>query len=77
MAWIVSHAMKYPLLPVMALLASIINNFSYSGIQAVIGRGFDVIVVPGFQVSDLFAIVVFIGILAGGRVSSDSSATMR
>ncbi|MGO8695888.1 MAG: ABC transporter ATP-binding protein [Rectinemataceae bacterium] len=41
--WIFSHLMRYPWLPGMALLFSIANNVGYSGLQVLIGRGFDVV----------------------------------
>ena len=28
--WIISHAMRYPLFPVIAIAAAILNNFAYS-----------------------------------------------
>ncbi|MBN1889508.1 MAG: ABC transporter ATP-binding protein, partial [Thermoflexales bacterium] len=41
--WIVSHTLRYPLLPLAVLLASILNNICYSTIQVLIGRGFDLV----------------------------------
>jgi ATP-binding cassette subfamily B protein len=63
-AWILSHTLRYPLFPLVAVLAAIINNFSYSSIQVAIGRGFDVIVHPGWDFWVLFGVVLTIGALA-------------
>ncbi len=59
--WIISHLMRYPMLPVIALAASIISNYATGYIQIVIGRTFDLISQPGWEVSAL-------GILALGVV---------
>lgn len=59
--WIISHLMRYPMLPVIALAASIISNYATGYIQIVIGRTFDLISEPGWEVSAL-------GILALGVV---------
>jgi ATP-binding cassette subfamily B protein len=62
--WILSHTLRYPLFPIVAVLAAVINNFSYSSIQVQIGRGFDVIVHPGWDFLALFAVVLTIAGLA-------------
>jgi len=46
--WIVSHLLRYPILPLIAVLAAILNNWAYSMIQVSIGRAFDVITAPGW-----------------------------
>jgi ATP-binding cassette subfamily B protein len=46
--WIVSHLLRYPIFPLIALLAAIANNWAYSMIQVSIGRAFDLITSPGW-----------------------------
>jgi ATP-binding cassette subfamily B protein len=66
-AWILSHAMRYPLFPLAAIIAAVVNNFSYSGIQVAIGSGFDVITTPGWASSALLTVALTIGALALGQ----------
>ncbi len=42
--WIVSHAARYPLFPVLAIVAAVANNYAYSSIQLFIGRAYNLIV---------------------------------
>jgi ATP-binding cassette subfamily B protein len=65
--WIISHTLRYPLFPVAAILAAIVNNFSYSSIQLAIGRGFDIITKQGWEIQALLAVVFTIGALALGQ----------
>ncbi len=39
--WVLSHMLRYPLFPLLVVIASVVNNFAYSSIQVSIGRGFD------------------------------------
>ena len=55
--WIISHLVRYPLFPLAAILAAILNNVAYSYIQVFIGRGFDLIVKPGWAMAALLALV--------------------
>jgi len=55
--WIVSHVLRYPLLPLTLLLAALLNNWFYSRIQFLIGPAFDLIVTPGWETSALLGIV--------------------
>ena len=41
--WINSHLWRYPWLPVAVLVTAVFNNFAYSYIQVIIGKGFDLI----------------------------------
>ncbi len=52
-AWAVSHLMRYPLLPLVVVAASVVNNWAYGGIQVNVGRGFDVVAAQGWALSDL------------------------
>ncbi len=56
--WIVSHLLRYPLFPLVTLLAAILNNLAYSYIQVFIGRGFDLITSPGWRTTDLLALAL-------------------
>jgi len=65
--WIVSHALRYPIFPVIALLAAILNNFCYSYLQILIGKAFDVIATPGWAASALLAIALSVVVVAIGQ----------
>ena len=60
--WIFSHLLRYPVLPLIMCIAAVVNNFAYSYIQVFVGRAFDLISAPGFQLSVL--IYLILGILA-------------
>jgi ATP-binding cassette subfamily B protein len=60
--WILSHLLRYPLFPIIIILAAVANNFVYSYIQIFVGRAFDLISSPGFILSALKTPVL--GILA-------------
>ena len=66
-AWIVSHALRYPIFPLAAVAAAALNNFSYSGISVMIGRGFALIQGAGWEFQALFGVALFIGLLALGQ----------
>ncbi|MGA2546268.1 MAG: ABC transporter ATP-binding protein [Rectinemataceae bacterium] len=57
--WIVSHLLRYPWLPALAALFSVTNNIGYSGLQVLVGKGFDVLAKPGWKVAQL-AVVAFL-----------------
>jgi len=46
--WIISHLLRYPIFPIIAVLAAVVNNLAYSMIQVSIGRAFDRITSPGW-----------------------------
>jgi ATP-binding cassette subfamily B protein len=46
--WIVSHLLRYPIFPLIAVLAAVVNNLAYSMIQVSIGRAFDLVTSPGW-----------------------------
>ncbi len=56
--WIMSHLARYPGFPLAALLAAILNNFFYSQIQVLIGRGFDLITTPGWATEALLRLAL-------------------
>ena len=58
--WIISHLLRYPLLPLVAIAAALAQNFARSGIQVFVGRAFDLIVSPGWETAALLAIAATI-----------------
>jgi ATP-binding cassette subfamily B protein len=58
--WVLSHVARYPWLPVLALLFSIGNNVGYSGMQVLIGRGFDVLAAPTWDRAALLGVALAI-----------------
>ncbi len=66
--WIISHMLRYPAFPAVALLAAIINNVAYSSIALAIGRAFDLISSPAFldsnTIQPLVGLAVTVGLLA-------------
>lgn len=68
--WIVSHVIRYPWLPVTVIAAAALNNFAYSAIQLFIGRAFDLIEQPNWEVATLVALAagVFLAATAQGAL---------
>jgi ATP-binding cassette subfamily B protein len=62
--WILSHLMRYPLLPLVALIASVINNFAHAYIQVLLGRAFDLISSPNWATAALAALAVSVFLAA-------------
>ena len=58
--WILSHLLHYPWLPFLAFIFAVANNVGYSGIQVLIGRGFDVLSAPGFTNTALLTVALLI-----------------
>ncbi len=65
--WILSHVMRYPLLPFIMIIAAVATNYTYSNIQLYVGKAFDVITKAGFQLDDLMFPVIIIIISALGE----------
>jgi ATP-binding cassette subfamily B protein len=68
--WIISHLLRYPVLPLIAVAAAVINNLAYSLIQVLIGRAFDLLSTEDWLVSALaaLAIGVFLAAVAQGTM---------
>jgi ATP-binding cassette subfamily B protein len=62
--WIISHTLRYPLFPLIMVLAAILNNLAYSSIQISIGRGFDLITSPDWSTSALLALALGVVVAA-------------
>jgi len=54
--WIVSHLLRYPILPLITILAAVLNNVCYSYIQVCVGRAFDLITSPGWETTALLGL---------------------
>ena len=68
--WILSHLMRYPLVPLAILAGSILNNVAASSIQLLIGRAFDLITQPEWPVNALLLLAVGVFVAALGRASN-------
>jgi len=60
--WIVSHTLRYPIFPLLMILAAVGNNYAFSYVQIFIGRAFDLITSSGWTQSAL--IVAALSVLA-------------
>ncbi|MEI6387436.1 MAG: ABC transporter ATP-binding protein [Spirochaetota bacterium] len=58
--WIVSHVRRYAWLPLLALAFDVTNNIGYSGLQVLIGSGFDLLAKPHWVQRDLLGVVLLI-----------------
>jgi ATP-binding cassette subfamily B protein len=69
--WIISHLLRYPLLPLIGIAGAVAVNFARSGIQVFVGRAFDLIASPGWETAALLAIAaaVFAVAIAQGLAS--------
>jgi len=56
--WIISHVMRYPLLPLASVAATLLNNLAYSYIQIFVGRGFDLVARPGWRTSEMLILAL-------------------
>jgi ATP-binding cassette subfamily B protein len=72
--WILSHVMRYPLLPLAAFLAAALVSLVSSLTQVIIGRAFDLITQPNWEVSALLALAGAVFVLA---IASGFFALMR
>ena len=58
--WIISHALRYPIFPLVVLVMALLNNFFASYVQVYIGRAFDLITSPSFTTAALLALAISI-----------------
>ncbi len=65
--WILSHLARYPLLPLLTVLAAIFNNWFYSNIQLLIGRSFGLITTPGWSMPELLPLALGVMGSAAGQ----------
>jgi ATP-binding cassette subfamily B protein len=62
--WIISHALRYPLLPLVVLVMTILNNLALSSIQVLIGRAFDLVISPDWAVTALVILALSVVVAA-------------
>jgi ATP-binding cassette subfamily B protein len=63
--------LRYPFLPLIVILAAILNNGSFSYIRVLIGRGADLILTPNWQSSELLGIaLVILGLVVCQSITS-------
>ncbi|MDX1413192.1 MAG: ABC transporter ATP-binding protein [Candidatus Promineifilaceae bacterium] len=65
--WIISHTLRYPLLPIAVVVTSILNNYAYSSIQILIGRAFDLIAQPDWEINALLLLAIGVFVAAAGQ----------
>jgi ATP-binding cassette subfamily B protein len=65
--WIVSHTIRYPIFPLAVILAAVLNNWTYSYRQVLIGRGAGLIAIPDWQMPALLAVALGVAGLAVGQ----------
>jgi ATP-binding cassette, subfamily B, bacterial len=58
--WIISHILRYPLLPLVALLGQFIRSSLYSLGALLIGQAFDLVATPGAQIGKLLSLALVI-----------------
>jgi ATP-binding cassette subfamily B protein len=56
--WIWSHVWRYPWLPFVMVGSAVFNNFAAGYVQVFIGRAFDVITLPNWEITALLAIAL-------------------
>jgi len=77
--WVLSHLMRYPHLPILMVVASIVNNTAYGNIQLYIGKSFDqVLKGPSGALVPLVLVIVASAVLQGltGLVRNYSVETL-
>jgi len=65
--WIISHLMRYPILPLGTILAAVGNNWAYSYRQVLIGQAFDLITTPGWENAALLTLALGLMAAAFGQ----------
>lgn len=60
-AWVISHALRYPLFLPALVLAAVANNACYGYLQLLTGRGFDLITSPGWSLAALAGLALSAG----------------
>ena len=75
--WIISHILRYPLLPIITLFGNICTSTLYNAASILIGRTFDLVATPGTQASQLLwpALTILaarcgVGLVDLGRISA-------
>jgi len=58
MRWIISHLLRYAYLPLLTVVATVLNNGFYSYIQIFVGRGFDLVTTPDWRAAALLSLAL-------------------
>jgi ATP-binding cassette subfamily B protein len=72
--WVVSHTLRYAHLPLLALAATLLNNWFYSSIQVYVGRGFETVTRMGWRTAELAAVALSV---AGAGVAQGLTGLVR
>ena len=62
--WIVSHALRYPLYPLISILGAALSNWAYSYRQVLIGQGFDLVTSSRWGTDALLRVALTMGAVA-------------
>jgi ATP-binding cassette subfamily B protein len=65
--WIISHLVRYPYLPLVAVAAAGINNLAHSLIPVYVGQAFDDISAPGWENQVLLALALSVFLAAAAQ----------
>jgi ATP-binding cassette subfamily B protein len=65
--WILSHAIRYPLFPILMVLAAAGNNYAFSYVQIFVGRAFDLITGSGWTRDELIGAAILVMSAAFGQ----------
>ena len=74
MRWILSHALRFPVYPLISLAGAAVGNWAYSFRQILIGQGFDLISSQGWETGALTRIALT---MAGGALAQGIGGLMR
>jgi ATP-binding cassette subfamily B protein len=82
--WVVSHMLRYPLLPLITAVCLVLNNLSFSYRQVIVGKGFDLIATGDWEMPALMSLVLALcgfalaqGITGVGRVVANETLASR
>jgi ATP-binding cassette subfamily B protein len=65
--WIISHLLRYLIFPLATVLVAFFNNGFYSGIQILVGRGFDMVTAADWETTALLGLAAGVLGLAVGQ----------
>lgn len=65
--WIISHALRYPIFPLLMFLAAVGNNYAYSYVQIFVGRAFDLITGSDWTQAALIGAALSVLVAATGQ----------
>jgi ATP-binding cassette subfamily B protein len=65
--WILAHLKRYPLFPLLMIVAAVLSNLAISMRQVFIGRGFDLILTPDWQTTEMLMLAVGVMAMAVGQ----------